>query len=65
VRQVIDAVELVTGRSVPVVSAARRPGDPAVLVASNDLGQRLLGWRPVRGLEQMVRDAWEFANHAA
>ena len=36
VRQVLDAVERVTGRSVPYTKGPRRPGDPAVLYASSD-----------------------------
>jgi UDP-glucose 4-epimerase len=59
VREVIAAVSAVTGRSVPVVEGPRRPGDPAVLVASNHKAQKLLGWRAERDLVQMVRDAWE------
>src|SRR4029079_8952276 len=43
-REVIEAVERVTGRRVPAVAAPRRPGDPARLVASAErIGQRL-GW---------------------
>ena len=60
VRAVLDAVEAVTGLSVPVLKAARRAGDPAVLVASNDLAATLLGWQPERDLRQMIIDAWHF-----
>jgi UDP-glucose 4-epimerase len=39
----------------------RREGDPAVLVASSERAQRVLGWRPMRSsLEDIVRDAWQF-----
>lgn len=62
VREVVDAVRRVTGRPVPVRGAARRPGDPAVLVASNARAAAALGWSPTRGLEQMVADAWAFAQ---
>jgi UDP-glucose 4-epimerase len=59
VRQVIDAVERVTGLAVPVVCAARRPGDPAALVADASRARELLGWEPKRStLEQMVSSAW-------
>ncbi|HEV7206104.1 MAG TPA: UDP-glucose 4-epimerase GalE [Jatrophihabitans sp.] len=60
VRQVLDTVREVTGRDVPVVEVARRAGDPAVLVASNERAVGLLGWAPTRDLTQMVADAWEF-----
>jgi UDP-glucose-4-epimerase GalE len=46
VREVVDAVERVTGRAVPVTIGPRRPGDPGVLYASSDKIKRELGWRP-------------------
>ena len=46
VREVVDAVERVTGRAVPVTIAPRRPGDPGVLYASSDKIKRELGWQP-------------------
>src|SRR6516225_11947501 len=46
VREVIRAVEQVTGKSVPVKEGPRREGDPAILVASSDRIQRELGWKP-------------------
>lgn len=60
VREVLDTVRQVTGRDVPVEEAGRRPGDPAVLIASNELAASLLGWRPERDLTQMISDAWDF-----
>lgn len=60
VREVLDAVRVVTGRDVPVVEAPRRAGDPAVLVASNERAAQVLGWVPQRDLIQMISDAWDF-----
>ena len=60
VRQVLDAIRLVTGAEVPVVDAPRRAGDPAVLIASNDRAAELLGWKPTRDLAAMIDDAWRF-----
>ena len=61
VRQVIDAVEKVTGRVVNRVSAPRRPGDPAVLYASAAKIRADLGWVPQRAdLETIVGDAWRW-----
>ena len=60
VREVLAAVQDVTGRQVPVSEVARRAGDPPVLVASNEHAASLLGWRPTRDLTAMVRDAWHF-----
>lgn len=50
----------VVGRPLEIVRAPRRPGDPAVLVASNTRAREVLGWTPSRGLEEMVCDAWEW-----
>jgi UDP-glucose 4-epimerase len=46
VREVIAAVAQVSGRDVPHAIAARRPGDPAVLVASSERARAHLGWQP-------------------
>nr|WP_306302945.1 GDP-mannose 4,6-dehydratase [Calditerricola satsumensis] len=64
VRQVIDAVERVTGRTVPVVEAPRRPGDPPVLVAEAKKLKRL-GWEPkYTELRAIVHTAWRWHNAA-
>jgi UDP-glucose 4-epimerase len=63
VREVIDTVREITGRALAVREEPRRAGDPATLVAANDLAADLLGWRPERGLSQMVTDAWEFVQN--
>jgi UDP-glucose 4-epimerase len=60
VRQVLNSIEDVTGIAVPVTEAPRRPGDPAVLIASNAAAAAQLGWHPQRNLDVMVNDAWEF-----
>jgi UDP-glucose 4-epimerase len=64
VRQVASAVRRITGMPTPTVEAARRPGDPAVLIASNERAKIELGWQPSRTLEDMVADAWAFAQQA-
>jgi len=61
VLEVIAAVGSTAGRPVPTSDGLRRPGDPAVLIASNDLVTAELGWTPARSsIEQMVADAWSF-----
>lgn len=68
VREVIETVRKVTGHPVPEVVAARRGGDPAVLVASAERARNVLGWAPRRAdLTGIVEDAWTFARreHAA
>src|SRR6266566_9461368 len=59
--EVLSACREVTGRDIPSRFAPRRPGDPAVLVASSDRIHGELGWRAERGLAAMVADAWQFA----
>ena len=61
VREVLAAVERITGRRVPYTPAARRPGDPAALYASAARIRAELGWVPQRThLETIVADAWRW-----
>jgi UDP-glucose-4-epimerase GalE len=61
VKEVIAAVERVTGRAVAWRPAGRRPGDPAVLYASARRAREDLGWQPQRAaLETIVADAWRW-----
>jgi UDP-glucose 4-epimerase len=65
VLEVVETVRRVTGAPTPTVDHPDRPGDPAVLIASNRRAQEVLGWAPTRDLEQMVGDAWTFAQQPA
>jgi len=57
--QVFRTAERVTGRSIPVQLCARRPGDPAVLVASSEKLKRVLGWEAAHSsLEEILQSAW-------
>ena len=61
VREVITAVEAITGRRVAAVPKPRRLGDPAVLIASAAKLRRTLGWQPQQSsLESIVRSAWDW-----
>lgn len=61
VRQVIETVERISGRSVPHTLGPRREGDPAVLVASSAKLRADTGWTPrFPSLEDIVRTAWEW-----
>ena len=58
-REVIAAVEQVTGRTIAVEPAPARAGDPDTLVADPAKSRRLLGWTPrFTDLESMVVTAW-------
>jgi UDP-glucose 4-epimerase len=67
VRDVIAAVERVTGRTVERRIAPRRAGDPAVLYASAGKIREELGWEPRRpALDAIVADAWKWhSSHPA
>ena len=59
VRQMIKAVEKVTGQSINVRIGERRAGDPAVLIASSAKARRVLGWQPkFDDVEKIIADAW-------
>jgi len=61
VREVIETARRVTGHRIPVREVARRPGDPAILVASSEKIRRELNWQPqYANLEDIVRSAWDW-----
>jgi UDP-glucose 4-epimerase len=62
VLEVVETVKRVTGVDFNVKISGRRPGDPAAIVAANDLARKTLGWTPSHdNLEEIVRQAfaWE------
>jgi UDP-glucose 4-epimerase len=64
VLEVIESVRRVTGHPIPVVLEPRRPGDPAVLVASSEAIQRDLGWAPrFAKLDDIIASAWVWHQH--
>ena len=59
VREVISAAEGVLDRTIKVLDAPRRGGDPPELVAKIDLAREVLGWEPRRStMEEMLGSAW-------
>jgi UDP-glucose-4-epimerase GalE len=63
VREIIRAVEEVTGREVPYRIGPRREGDPPALVASSTKLREHLGWAPeYEDLKAIVEHAWQFAR---
>ena len=58
VLQLMDAVRRVTGIDFTPGITARRPGDPARIVASGDLAARDLGWVNRHDVDSMVASAW-------
>nr|ALS90165.1 galE: UDP-glucose [uncultured bacterium] len=65
VKEVIDIAREVAGHEIPVKVAPRRPGDPAVLVASSDKIKRELGWSPrFQELRTIIESAWSLIQSA-
>jgi UDP-glucose 4-epimerase len=61
VLEVIESVKRVTGKPIPVETCDRRPGDPAVLVASSDKIKSELGWKPkFAELDSIIASAWNW-----
>ena len=66
VREIIQAVEEVTGKTVPVTYGPRREGDPPSLVADPSYAATALGWKASRlDVRDMVRPAWAWVNGPA
>ena len=61
VRQVIETAREITGHPIPAVTGPRRPGDPAVLVASSRRISEELGWKPrYPELRDIIQTAWDW-----
>jgi UDP-glucose 4-epimerase len=59
--EVIEAAERVTGGKIPRQLSPRRPGDPAVLVASKEKLKTMLGWEAAHSsLEEIISSAWNW-----
>lgn len=61
VKEVIKSVRRVTGKLIKTVAASRRPGDPAVLIASSEKAKNELNWRPqYDDLDTIIASAWNW-----
>ena len=66
VLEVVEAVRRVTGHPLPTEVGPRRPGDPAVLVASSARIRDELVWVPRKPtVDEMIADAWAFEQSRA
>jgi UDP-glucose-4-epimerase GalE len=64
IKQVLSTVQDVTGCTVPWHGAPRRAGDPHILVADPASAQKLLQWRSLYNLHDMVSTAWEWMQQS-
>lgn len=61
VRELVAAIERVTGLRLPVEEAPRRAGDPPALIADSTRARTELGWNPTRSsLDEMISSAWDW-----
>ena len=61
VKEIIDAAEKVTGLKIKTELGARRPGDPARLIASGEKARRILNWTPrFDDVEKIIATAWNW-----
>ncbi|RXI96369.1 UDP-glucose 4-epimerase GalE [Anaerobacillus alkaliphilus] len=61
VKEVIEVCRKITKKDIPAVIVPRRPGDPAVLIASSNKAQQQLGWFPrYADLEEIITHAWNW-----
>lgn len=62
VLDMVNAFEIASGKSIPYVIAARRPGDIAICYSDPRKANRDLNWKAERGLSQMMEDAWRWQS---
>lgn len=66
VREVIDMAREITGQDIRTKVSARRPGDPAVLIASSSRIRSELGWQPeFQDLRVIIESAWRWMQNAS
>ena len=59
VLEILEQARRITGKPIPAIITARRPGDPAKLVAGSQLAQKLLGWKArYSDVETLVKTSW-------
>ena len=59
---VVKAFEKASGRKVPYAIKPRRPGDVAESWSDPAKAEREMGWKALRGLDQMCEDAWRWQS---
>ena len=62
---VLETARKITGHPIPTEVGSRRPGDPAILIASSEAIRQELGWQPQHSnLETIIGDVWRwFQKH--
>ena len=66
VKQIIEAARRITGHPIPAVTAARRAGDPAILIADSAQVRATLGWQPrYENIDDIIQTAWAWHQQEA
>ncbi|MBQ6972454.1 MAG: UDP-glucose 4-epimerase GalE [Synergistaceae bacterium] len=61
VMEMITAARKVTGHAIPAEIGARRPGDPARLIADSTKAREILHWKPeIVSMEDIIATAWKW-----
>ena len=60
VKEMLEMVQMVTGKEIPSQIVARRSGDIAVSLANPQKAKQILGWEAKRTVLQAIKDAWNF-----
>ncbi|KRM69911.1 UDP-glucose 4-epimerase [Apilactobacillus ozensis DSM 23829 = JCM 17196] len=61
--EILDAARKVTNKGIPAEFAARRPGDPATLIADSTKARTVLNWQPkYENVEKIIQSAWNFVE---
>jgi UDP-glucose 4-epimerase len=58
--EVLERARRISGAAIPAEITPRRPGDPAIVYADNRKAREVLGFTPRYGLEEIIRDAWQW-----
>ncbi|KAL7159909.1 hypothetical protein ABFS83_01G059300 [Erythranthe nasuta] len=62
VLEMVAAFEKASGKKIPLVTAARRPGDAEIVYAETDKAEKELKWKAKYGVDEMCRDQWNWAS---
>lgn len=63
VKQVIQAVEEVASKKIPIIEKPRRPGDPAMLIADAKKAKKYLNWEPnMTSIDNITGTVWNWAT---
>jgi UDP-glucose 4-epimerase len=62
VLEIVKAFEKASGKKIPLIFGARRPGDAEILFSVTAKAERELNWKAKYGIDEMCRDQWNWAS---